>query len=97
MIRVRRILKKIQILRIQSHQRVNEEKPKSYVDVLKRSIKNERKKKKENDVLEKPDLPHKYKKDKFRRPFHQGGITQLSTRTPSLVIAFLAISFAINQ
>ena len=48
--------------------KVNEEKPKSYVDVLKSSIKNEGNKKKENDVSQKHDLPHK-DNDEFRRSF----------------------------
>jgi hypothetical protein len=49
--------------------KVNEGKYKSYVDVLKISINDEDNKKKENDVSQKPDLPHKDNKDEFRRSF----------------------------
>jgi hypothetical protein len=48
---------------------VNEEKSKSYVDVLKSSISDEDKKKKENNVLWKVGIYPKYNKDKFKNSF----------------------------
>lgn len=57
------------VLATKPPKKVNGEKPKSYVDVLKRSIKNEGNRKKENGVSQKPDLPHKDTNDKFKRYF----------------------------
>jgi len=48
---------------------VNEEKPKRFVDVLKISIKSEGNRKKENDVRQKLEFPHKDNKDEFIRYF----------------------------